>query len=372
MSEDLERRIQQALDAGRAPHEDAELAAELEADPGARALASELQRLDAALRQWPQPARDEQAWEALAERIEGRLDEPLEPMADPTAPPAGDDLGVLEESSGTYERSSGAAPAASDEPALSEVQATRSQPAPTQPAPRRGALPWGLAAAAAAVLGLGVAAASLLGSDGEDERVALAPAAGEPSTAPATGGDDAAPSAPSAEPEEGSAAEQTAADPQAIAEAQSDSAEQAEADEGSAERAAEVEAERRRRLARQRALPSRRGGGSSGAGGASSAEPKTHQRPSSGGGLAATPSEEAIQRAMREVASKVKACAAEPETGPAVRVTVRGSTGRVQQVKALGSLADTERGVCIERAVEHVRLPPFEHAEHTFVHRFRR
>ena len=85
-------RVQDALDRGEELSDEGELSNALdEAGSEARAEAEALGQIDAALRAWPQAALGEDAAEALASRIEQRLDEDLPRIDDPTEPPAFDD-----------------------------------------------------------------------------------------------------------------------------------------------------------------------------------------------------------------------------------------------------------------------------------------
>jgi hypothetical protein len=99
MREDLQQLISTALDAPGGLDADASLRARLERDPEAAAYARDLQRLGAALRRWPLPVSDE-ALEAIAVRIEQRLDEVLPEIADPTAPPEFDDEDAFRDGTG--------------------------------------------------------------------------------------------------------------------------------------------------------------------------------------------------------------------------------------------------------------------------------
>lgn len=85
-------RVQAALDLGEGLSSDEALAEALEeASTEVRAEAEALGQIDAALRAWPQATLGDDAAEALASRIEQRLDEDLPRIADPTDAPAFDD-----------------------------------------------------------------------------------------------------------------------------------------------------------------------------------------------------------------------------------------------------------------------------------------
>ena len=157
-------------------------------------------RIDEALRGWPVRERGENAWEALASRIEKRLDEAL-PVLDATEPPRfldetdssgtvpARDLGVAHPASGAP---LGAAPASGSGAASATGAAARGG----RRARRRASAPLlgGLAVAAAALIGIGVTATlSTRDAESASETVAIAPAA-DRSTLPRT------PMARSAEP----------------------------------------------------------------------------------------------------------------------------------------------------------------------------
>ena len=110
MREDLQRRISSALDTPRGVEGDAGLARVLAEDAEAAAYARDAGAITRALAAWPLPQPDDDAMEALAQRIEQRLDEALTRMADPTEPPDFDDDDALRDatagllaSSGEYE-----------------------------------------------------------------------------------------------------------------------------------------------------------------------------------------------------------------------------------------------------------------------------
>ena len=85
--EELIRRINEALDSADGLEGDLALQRIFARDPAASDLADEMARIDRALRRWPEPARDADAWEALAETIEARLDDALPPIKDPASRP---------------------------------------------------------------------------------------------------------------------------------------------------------------------------------------------------------------------------------------------------------------------------------------------
>lgn len=88
MNDDLRQRISAALDAPGGLQADTALADELAQDPDAAAYVRDLERIDGALRGWQLPDRGDDAWEALATRIEQRLDERLVTLPDPTLAPS--------------------------------------------------------------------------------------------------------------------------------------------------------------------------------------------------------------------------------------------------------------------------------------------
>ncbi len=108
MKEDLMRRISVALDSDEGIASDPALQQELRASPDAQKYAKDLTRLGKWLGTWPLPEPDDAAFEALAQRIEQRLDESLSTMSDPTAAPVFDDDDALRDatanllSSGEY------------------------------------------------------------------------------------------------------------------------------------------------------------------------------------------------------------------------------------------------------------------------------
>ncbi len=90
MREDLMRRISAALD-GDGLATDPELQAQLHEDVDASKYAKDLTRVNKWLATWPLPEPDDDAFEALASRIDQRIDEALPAIADVTAPPIFED-----------------------------------------------------------------------------------------------------------------------------------------------------------------------------------------------------------------------------------------------------------------------------------------
>jgi hypothetical protein len=91
MKDELMRRISRAIDAEAGLAGDAELSAEIRKDPEAARYAKDLSRLNVWLGGWPLPEPDAASMEALAARIEQRLDDKLPAIMDPTLPPDFDD-----------------------------------------------------------------------------------------------------------------------------------------------------------------------------------------------------------------------------------------------------------------------------------------
>ncbi len=113
-------RVQDALDRGEGLSDEGELSSALdEAGPEVRAEAEALGQIDAALRAWPQAALGEDAAEALASRIEQRLDEDLPRIDDPTEPPAFDDADAADAEGGAVVASADA-PGADEEAQTSQ------------------------------------------------------------------------------------------------------------------------------------------------------------------------------------------------------------------------------------------------------------
>lgn len=91
MKDELMRRISVALDSPDGLASDPALQEELRGDPEATKYTKDVARVGKWLAVWPLPEPDDDAFEALASRIEQRLDEALPAIADPTAPPTFDD-----------------------------------------------------------------------------------------------------------------------------------------------------------------------------------------------------------------------------------------------------------------------------------------
>ena len=122
MSDDLERRIHEAIDAGEDPQ--TTLRSDLEGNPRAAQIARELVTLNQWLTGWETPAPSEDALEAMAIRVEQRLNEDLAPLdADPTEPPEFDDVTLAPPSYHDDSHTSG-------EFALAALAAKASQPPP--------------------------------------------------------------------------------------------------------------------------------------------------------------------------------------------------------------------------------------------------
>lgn len=95
MKDELMRRISSALDTEAGVAGDPALQEALRADPEAAKYAKDATRVGKWLAVWPLPEPDDAAFEALASRIEQRLDEDLPKIADPTEPPSFDDDDAL-------------------------------------------------------------------------------------------------------------------------------------------------------------------------------------------------------------------------------------------------------------------------------------
>lgn len=91
MKDELRRRISEALDSAGGIDGDADLRALLASDAEAARYAGALRKLGDSLRAWPLREPSDDAFEALASRIEQRLDEELPRIADPTEAPEFDD-----------------------------------------------------------------------------------------------------------------------------------------------------------------------------------------------------------------------------------------------------------------------------------------
>ncbi|MFO0683316.1 MAG: hypothetical protein U0234_14760 [Sandaracinus sp.] len=95
MKDELMRRISSALDTEAGVAGDPSLQEALRADPEAAKYAKDAARVGKWLAVWPLPEPDDAAFEALAARIEQRLDEELPKIADPTEAPSFDDDDAL-------------------------------------------------------------------------------------------------------------------------------------------------------------------------------------------------------------------------------------------------------------------------------------
>ncbi len=191
MNSDLERKIQEALDAGRDLADVPDLATALEHAEVAEE-ARELAEVDALVRGWALGGEDV-SFDALAARIEQRLDESLAPLAhDPTLPPGFEDddsWRVVEDESEVGHSGEFALSALADqmETASPAAIAAAPSPSPSPPSPSPPAqqsqsevvhladrssnkMPWVLAAAA--VIGL-VATGAMMSFDNAPEAVAM-------------------------------------------------------------------------------------------------------------------------------------------------------------------------------------------------------
>ena len=411
MSDDLLRRINEALDTPEGLEGDAELSRTFSDDPEAAAIGAEMSRIEGALREWPEPERSDEAMEALAVRVGQRLDEDLMPMDDPTEPPEfepepGEE--VRQKGSGHFSLQNlanlrtteddeidlvpieGPPPAArlpqrkhdrfSLTDVVSQMGPSRAGPPlqflsapPPEPTPAppdvpssRGPVLWG-GLAIAAVLGLAVVGGmSMMGDDAAESPIAAAPdmaAQGrmqaEAEEAPAEPAALAGGGAPTgvASQDVGAPGEGSAGPAAAVAEAEPAEGATAPAEEPSPELAPS---------------PMRRARESVGTSQPSSprttmrspmAEPTTGRRPASMRGATSavpdSPSREDVQAALRAVAPVVAACGGGARRGVAtVEITV-GSSGRVRNAVVTGPFAGTPEGSCIARAARRARFPQF-------------
>jgi len=98
MKDELMRRISNAFDSADGIAGDEALQETLRSDPEAAKYAKDVARVNKWLAVWPMPEPDDAAYEALAARIEQRLDESLPTSSDPTSPPVFDDDDALRDS----------------------------------------------------------------------------------------------------------------------------------------------------------------------------------------------------------------------------------------------------------------------------------
>ncbi|MBK8168819.1 MAG: hypothetical protein IPK60_00570 [Sandaracinaceae bacterium] len=99
-SEELQRRVSTALDAPGGIDADAELKAAVEADPELQSFVADAKTLDGILREWPLDEISDEAWEAMAARVDQRLDDALAAIGDVTRPPVFDDGDARRDPSG--------------------------------------------------------------------------------------------------------------------------------------------------------------------------------------------------------------------------------------------------------------------------------
>ncbi len=409
--EELVRRINEALDAPDGLEGDLELQRLFVRDSAASDLADEMARIDRALCAWPAPARSDEGWEALATRIEQRLDEPLPAVGDPTAPPRFADAAPADETerpappaaapaSGTTSGEFSLAVLTGREeehepeaagtdgaerlsfsdlavvpprvrggiPGFIDVQSAAPPTAPARP--RRAGVWVAGALAAAAAVGLAVVGGTATLSTAPDaEEVAAAP------SAVAAAAEAAAEPLPHELSEAPPAEEEEAAAAQAVLEP-----------EASAIR--ELPAAPMRRARRERPSGPRAGGGGAprGAGPelgseaprvrrearaqtetAHDEETERARETGEGGGSAGSaepedlpdaPDRDSVAAALRAVQPLVEACYQEQHGVATVEITV-GSSGRVRSALVTGFFAGTAEGSCIARAVRRARFPRF-------------
>jgi hypothetical protein len=422
MSDELQRRVSAALDAQGRLDADPPLRELLARDPEAAAYARDLVRLSRLLRSWPVPMPSEDAFEALALRIEQRLDEPLPRAPDPTAPPDFDDDTAKARAAPPAAASGGrfSLPSFAGAP-IPKLDAT----APLR-RPRRG-VRWIGGIAAAAAIGLGVFATTTLYRNG-DSLSSAAPGAGDvgyasPSPAmapsPALGGTVAAAEAPVpearvAEPVASPSVSSGELWARAPAEGSTDPIVAVGARSGLGGRGATAAApaarprsddvadglaEAGRRVPRQRMRagrfsepaferstaspvaptagaaaaripapqttpPSPSLGRFTGGGAGSGGEPRADEAADSWvaravmPNLPAQPGRGEVLSSLQAVEPAVRACAVERHGVATVRIVVAPS-GRVTVATVLGEFAGTPTGSCVARAVRGARFPPF-------------
>jgi hypothetical protein len=413
--DDVLDRIQRAIDAGAVV--DDELEREFASDPEAMRLASELVAIDEALRSWPEPRVSDETLDAIALRVEQRLDERLAPIGDPTAAPVFDDEEAIAisiappvsrapdvaelrqlatprhsaetlppdllesippEAPADLVASIARMPARTDErfelpsvrpQAVVVPIARRSERAPEAAPPKKSGAPviWllggTLAAAAAALL---VVAVGTFGTTRSE--VALSEPGAATSESPERTLTPTVPAPPPSAMPIGAGG----GGPDTML-AREELTGEAEFDEGAAANealaldladAAEPPADE----AQAQGSPARTVETSSTDRRARSAATADEQRR---GGSAGSPTREQILTAMRAIAPAVSACGGGARTGVAeVRVRL-GSSGRVQSAVVIGQFAGTPEGTCIARAVRGARVPPFRQASFDFTYPFR-
>ncbi len=330
------RRISDALEGGSALSSNDGLRELVEGDVEALAYAQDLVRIDEVLKSFGEATR-EPDWEALASRIEGRLDEELEPLEGIDDPPRfDDDAARFAEPPVEGSEVGLARPAATAGQGAREEEAAKVVPLRRK---RSSAFVWlgGLAAAAAVGLGVAVGTATL---ESAEPTVASAPqpaaemAAEVPATAEPTGAFEQA----SAEPEPTALPAAAAAQPLARA--------------GGALEASETRAPARRA---RHAAPAASGRG----GGFDSLSPSEH--PAGGASVAGPapppprPTRAEMVRSLHSVEPRVQRCLSDRgETAHAV-VTV-GADGSVASVRVAPPYAGVEAR-CIVDAVRTARMP---------------
>ncbi|MGF1467138.1 MAG: hypothetical protein ACFCGT_13505 [Sandaracinaceae bacterium] len=349
MTEDLQRRISDALSRPGGIAGDPELAAALEADPAARAYAQDLRRLDEALRARAGAARDEADWERLAAAIDGRLDEPLDDDGiDPLAAPT-----FLDE----------------DAPEEHEVPPGAAGGAVVPFRPLRTPAPWilwtgALAAAAAVLIGIGVGTATLGPAAAPMAEIHgpldEAPAAPEPEPSTAVG--VVAPAASGAERAE---PEQPEAEPPARPAPPAELARREAPSDRSADVPARDDAPLGGLLGPRDHLAGSGGARSAGAPGPEAPPPGRLARRARAVGeppeaQAESEAEEAsepdegetpsLEAAFAALRPQVRRCLSRQREPAQVRVVV-GSGGRVERAEVLAPTADTRIRACVERQI---------------------
>lgn len=400
--DDLEQRIQEALDAGGLELDEV-LAERLASDASAAMEARAFERVDRAVRGLAPPTLSEDQWESLASRVVDRLDERLPLMADPTRPPELVDEGEPREPSGRQKTPPYTLDNLSDLEVTPGKKKSSHPPAPLPPrtgeraeiprvAPRaagsitidplavpasepvadiqsarakrgggRSPLVFGGLAAAAAVMLAIVGTLTMSGSDEAPSQSVLAPGSAERTIAAAE--EVAMPAAPAAIADTRSAGAIGNAEPMGLEMAR---AEEAAADglaapdpaaqpmEGAASGAAGGSAPAA--TEQSTVTPSRRARGSAG-GGVVADEPRQHEK--RGGAMPAAPSRQDVLRALQAITPQVRACGRTRHGTAMTTIVVAGSTGRVETATVTGPFAGSPEAACITRAVRGARFPRF-------------
>lgn len=133
-SDELQKRVSAQLDAEGGLAASDELSAAVAADPELQRFVSDAGRLDALLRTWPLEEISDDAWEAMAARVDQRLDDALSAIGDVTRPPAFDDDDARRDPSGATAVQDPKKPAFSID-RLSDLESTEELSMPHLPPP---------------------------------------------------------------------------------------------------------------------------------------------------------------------------------------------------------------------------------------------